>query len=809
MQEEAQKTPPEKTVYEAPPHKTPDTKSYQFSGQIIGGVNVLESIGLGGMAIVYNGIDIETEEEVVLKVLRSEHLKDTNIVSRFKQDAEATLLLKHSNIVETIRYGEHEGIPYIISKRIPNSADLSELLERNSPIKLKLEDSVNILFQIADALIFSHSILPSHPKKPSIVHRDVKPANIIVNKETLQAKLIDFGIAKVGTANAGLTLQDAFLGTCIYISPEQAADSTKASPLSDLYSWACTAYEVFSRSRPQETQTNSSQVIASNRINIKMPFESWLNEAIEQKQRELTRELNTELNPAVKEQIKQELDVVVPVSEDLEDLIMMVLNAKDVNDRPSFTVIYAKYEQLILEKRLARRETTTEEEAKRKTLQEIFLSKVQEKRQEYEDDKENVEKKSALTKSLVSLAETTPREDDARAAYLKEAAEYAKEVYNTLRLSNRLGDTTLLGITSKIDDTLSVKDVVSWICGLSNNEQKRKERRDAKNLEQDTKNYISTALIAIKEERYEDAAKIYASIRNSDKLSSALKTGYESLTNLIKETVRTLLATGLPEKDLNAAKRCYEQANALSKLFPEDGDERKITAKYHQRYLEKEADQKSDICKKLLEANDFYTAYETIVYIDKKLLENLTPETKEAVRQQLEAYRKELGLKTIPITSLGNILETHDRLDDRLGKEIQKADQTATEEDGINALPEESIKGYNDEMNGINAEFQKISPDTIGPRYEKFKQSIEFLSKRIQAAKLTLEAEVLKQRWQEIVKDEPKDKDSINKETYLTYGKTLTSLIELSYGKPEQKRFIKNRMRLDAEQLRLMEKAKL
>ncbi|MCX6708958.1 MAG: hypothetical protein NTW67_04925, partial [Candidatus Woesearchaeota archaeon] len=610
---------------------------------------------------------------------------------------------------------------------------------------------------------------------------------------------------KVGTANAGLTLQDAFLGTCIYISPEQAADSTKASPLSDLYSWACTAYEVFSRSRPQETQTNSSQVIASNRINIKMPFESWLNESIEQKQRELTRELNTELNPAVKAQIKQELDVVVPVSEDLEDLIMMVLNAKDVNDRPSFTVIYAKYEQLIIEKRLARRETTAEEEAKRKKLQEILLSKVQEKRQEYEDDKENVEKKSALTKSLVSLAETTPREDDARAAYLKEAAEYAKDVYNTLRLSNRLGDTTLLGITSKIDDTLSVKDVVSWICGLSNNEQKRKERRDAKNLEQDTKNYITTALIAIKEERYEDAAKTYASIRNSDKLSPALKTGYESLTNLIKETVRTLLATGLPEKDLNAAKRCYEQANTLSKLFPEDGDERKITAKYHQRYLEKEADQKLDTCKKLLEANDFYTAYETIVYIDKTLLENLTPETKEAVRQQLEAHRKELGLKTIPITSLGNILETHDRLDERLGKEIQKADQTATEEDGINALPEESIKGYNDEMNGINAEFQKISPDTIGPRYEKFKQSIEFLSKRIQAAKLTLEAEVLKQRWQDAVKGSQQDTG----EVYIAYGKTLSSLIELSYGKPEHKRFVKGRMRLDAEQLRLIEKTKL
>jgi hypothetical protein len=266
------------------------------------------------------------------------------------------------------------------------------------------------------------------------------------------------------------------------------------------------------------------------------------------------------------------------------------------------------------------------------------------------------------------------------------------------------------------------------------------------------------------------------------------------------------------DNNLDTARKCHDNAKLLSDLFPEDSDERRVTANSHQHILEKEAEQELNKCQKKLEENDFYTAYEFIEQAE-KTIQKIRPDSSEAITKRLEAYRTAIGERDLDIKDLRNILKKTDELEKLLDDESAKANQTGQADDDLHALPEESITKYNASMEFISSKFNNIKPGNIGPNYEKFNKGIEFLKGEIQAAKWTLEAEVLQKRWKIFTmkhdtEDANKTKQDIES-TYIAYGKVLDSLIEYCHSQPkrirEEKDFIKSRIKLYADRLKQIE----
>ncbi|MCS7050790.1 MAG: protein kinase, partial [Thermomicrobium sp.] len=189
-----------------------------------------EPIGEGGMAVVYRGYDLVLGRPVAIKVLRGQFAADASFLRRFEREAQAAARLSHPNIVSVYDVGRDDGLPYIVMEYVPGKT-LKRLILERAPFPL--EEAVQIVRQVAAALDFAHH--------HGLVHRDIKPQNILVDAEGL-AKVVDFGIAK-GLSDSGLTEAGSGLGTVHYISPEQAS-SLMATPSSDIYSLAVVAYEM-------------------------------------------------------------------------------------------------------------------------------------------------------------------------------------------------------------------------------------------------------------------------------------------------------------------------------------------------------------------------------------------------------------------------------------------------------------------------------------------------------------------------------------------------------------------------------------
>lgn len=208
------------------------------NGTIVSGrYRVDELIGSGGTANVYKAYDSIECRTVALKVLKDEHRDDAEFVRRFEREAKAVFMLNHENIARSYDVGEDGGVSYIVLEYVEGET-LKEMIERVGALQPKV--AVNIASQVLDAL--------SHAHECGIIHRDVKPQNVIITPRG-RAKLTDFGIAR-DTASTTRTFAGAnVLGSVHYISPEQARGEN-VTVSTDIYSTGIMLYEMLTGEVP-------------------------------------------------------------------------------------------------------------------------------------------------------------------------------------------------------------------------------------------------------------------------------------------------------------------------------------------------------------------------------------------------------------------------------------------------------------------------------------------------------------------------------------------------------------------------------
>src|ERR1039457_2324290 len=202
----------------------------------IGRYLVRGEIGKGGFGTVYRAWDPEVRRDVAIKVLTS--LTDPAMLARFRSEAGTTGILKHKNIITVHDFGEHNSAPYLVMELLEGRS-LREVIETGP--RLSLSEKVGILGEIARGLLHAH--------QNGVIHRDVKPANIMLLADG-SVKILDFGIARM--ANPDLTRQTStgmMVGTPQYMAPEQFAGED-ATALSDIFEYGVVCYELLSGEQP-------------------------------------------------------------------------------------------------------------------------------------------------------------------------------------------------------------------------------------------------------------------------------------------------------------------------------------------------------------------------------------------------------------------------------------------------------------------------------------------------------------------------------------------------------------------------------
>ena len=154
-----------------------------LAGKTFGRYHIIEPLGEGGMAAVYKAFDTRLERYVAVKVITSSQQESEEFLKRFEREAKSLAKLTHSNIVGVIDYGEEEGLPYLVMEYLPGGT-MKELLGKI----MSVHEAASLVLLVAHALEYAHSY--------NIVHRDVKPANVLIT-ESGTPMLSDFGIAKM------------------------------------------------------------------------------------------------------------------------------------------------------------------------------------------------------------------------------------------------------------------------------------------------------------------------------------------------------------------------------------------------------------------------------------------------------------------------------------------------------------------------------------------------------------------------------------------------------------------------------------
>jgi serine/threonine-protein kinase len=213
---------------------------------------VLGTLGKGGMGVVYRARDRQLDEVVALKLLRPEALaSDPTMLERFKQEIRLARRITHRNVLRTHDFGETSGVPYI-SMEYVEGVTLKELVRSRGA--LPLGAGLSIAKQMCHGLGAAH--------ETGVVHRDVKPQNMLILPETGELKIMDFGIARVSSmAGSGLTTAGTVMGTPDYMPPEQA-QGRPADFRSDLYSLAVVFFEVFTGRLPFVGETPMALLVA-------------------------------------------------------------------------------------------------------------------------------------------------------------------------------------------------------------------------------------------------------------------------------------------------------------------------------------------------------------------------------------------------------------------------------------------------------------------------------------------------------------------------------------------------------------------
>jgi tRNA A-37 threonylcarbamoyl transferase component Bud32 len=238
------------------------------SGTVIAGFRVLSLIGEGATGTVYLAEDTVRGGRVALKRLTPELARDERFRQRFLRESHLAASLEHSSIVQVLASGEEEGVLYLAMTYIEGS-DLREILRREG--RLEPERTLELMSQVAAALDAAHGA--------GLIHRDVKPANILVKVEPSgeHAYVCDFSLARHVSSVSSLTSERGFVGTIDYVPPEQI-EGGSIDHRADVYSLGCVLFECLAGERPFERESELSVVFAH--LNEPPPLLSELRPAL-------------------------------------------------------------------------------------------------------------------------------------------------------------------------------------------------------------------------------------------------------------------------------------------------------------------------------------------------------------------------------------------------------------------------------------------------------------------------------------------------------------------------------------------------
>lgn len=240
------------------PSKLTDQNSNGFEvGNTLGGYELIDKIGVGGMGQVFKARHRRMKRVVALKKLPDEFSGSRELLRRFEREVEAAAKLDHPNIVTAFDAGEEAGIHFLVMQFIDGS-DVSDLISKQGVLDPR--QAVDLTLQAARGLAYAHS--------RGIIHRDIKPANLLVDKNgTL--KILDMGLARMQESAAQsrgpqteLTQIGAVMGTVDYLAPEQAIDSRTADNRSDIYSLGCTFYQMLTGTKVFQGETDMQVILA-------------------------------------------------------------------------------------------------------------------------------------------------------------------------------------------------------------------------------------------------------------------------------------------------------------------------------------------------------------------------------------------------------------------------------------------------------------------------------------------------------------------------------------------------------------------
>jgi serine/threonine-protein kinase len=236
----------------------------------LGRYHLLEQLGEGGMAAVYKAFDTSLERTVAVKVILPGQQHSEKFLQRFRREAKALASLSHPNIVKVLDFGEQDGLPYLVMEFIPGGTLKPRL---GSPIPW--QEAARLLSPVARALEYAH--------QQGIIHRDVKPANILIDEHG-QPKLSDFGVAKVleGEETLDLTGTGVGVGTPDYMAPEQGY-ARSVDKRADIYALGNVFYEMVTGRKPYRADTPMAVLLMKATEPLPRPseFVPGLPEAVE------------------------------------------------------------------------------------------------------------------------------------------------------------------------------------------------------------------------------------------------------------------------------------------------------------------------------------------------------------------------------------------------------------------------------------------------------------------------------------------------------------------------------------------------
>ena len=216
-------------------------------GTTFDGYRITGVLGRGGMSVVYSAEHLQLGRTVALKVLSQAFARDETFRERFSRESQLAASLDHPNIIPIYDAGESQGHLFIAMRRV-EGCDLGTLIEQEGP--LSLGQTLFYIEQVASALDQAH--------EQGLIHRDVKPANVLIARPSDRAYLTDFGIVKQMSTH-GLTKPSYFLGTYEYSAPEQI-EGKQVDRRTDLYALGCIVYECLSAEPPFKGDTEGALI---------------------------------------------------------------------------------------------------------------------------------------------------------------------------------------------------------------------------------------------------------------------------------------------------------------------------------------------------------------------------------------------------------------------------------------------------------------------------------------------------------------------------------------------------------------------